>query len=172
MSNPVKKLSVLALLAALALIIFIVEAQFPPPVPVPGVKLGLANTITLFALFWRRDDGELAFCAKDAFMILLCRIILGTLFTGRAVALFYSLTGGILSFTVQIAMRRFVTARQIWVLGVTGAVAHNIGQILAAIFIVGSFAIAAYLPLLIIAGILTGVITGLCAQFAVTRVKI
>jgi len=176
MRISVKKLTLMAVLTAAAVIIFIVEAQIPLPIPVPGVKLGLANAVTLFALFLGKQgvtrDGSVGLTTVNAFSILLCRILLGAIFTGRLVAFAYSLSGGLLGFTVQVLMKRFVSQKQIWVCGAVGAVFHNIGQILAAMLITGTPAIAAYLPLLIIAGIFTGALTGLIAQFTLARMRV
>ncbi|MDR2571848.1 MAG: Gx transporter family protein [Oscillospiraceae bacterium] len=196
-----KKLTLIAILTAVALIIFIIEAQIPLPIPIPGVKLGLANAVTLFALFYKREtgaetgrfsetgDGSLSYrilassvrqrtvpclreppCLTVAFAVLLCRLVLGAIFTGRLVAFAYSLTGGLFGFAAQVVMKRFVSSKQIWVCGAVGAVFHNIGQILAAMLITGTPSIAAYLPVLIIAGIFTGVITGFIAQFTIERI--
>ena len=191
----IKKLTLMAILTALALIIFIVEAQIPMPVPVPGVKLGLANAVTLFALFYgsqRKKKQNLSdhlpntrepspcvkaqppspcFTAFNVFTILLCRIILGAVFTGRPIVFVYSFVGGVLGFAAQVIMKRFVTNKQIWVCGAVGAVFHNVGQILAAILITGTPAIATYLPVLIIAGVITGVLTGLIAQLTLERLR-
>ena len=174
----IKKLTLMAILTAVALIIFIIEAQIPLPVPVPGVKLGLANTVTLFALFYGVDKSEKhnhrpsAFLScGNVFTILLCRIILGAVFTGRPIVIVYSLAGGVLAFATMVLMKRFVSDKQVWVCGAIGAVFHNIGQLTAAVIITGTPAIAAYLPILIIAGVLTGVMTGLIAQFTVMRLK-
>ena len=198
MRISVKKLTLMAVLTASALIIFIIEAQIPLPIPVPGVKLGLANAVTLFALFYSgrrsRDEGgsgDIADSGEECgsngvgdsrtlptnlttantFTILLCRIVLGAVFTGRLIAFAYSITGGLLGFVAQVVMKRFVSNKQIWVCGAVGAVFHNIGQILAAVIITGTPAIAAYLPVLIIAGVVTGVLTGLVAQFAILRLN-
>jgi len=174
MRISVKKMTLMAVLTAVALIIFIIEAQIPLPLPVPGAKLGLANAVTLFALFHSRgkNQGAQSLTASNAFAILICRIILGALFTGRIVAFFYSITGGLLGFAAQVIMKRFVSDKQIWVCGAIGAVFHNIGQILAAMLITGTPAIAAYLPVLIIAGVITGIITGLIAQFTINRIRV
>ena len=204
MSIPVKKLTLMAILTASALIIFIIEAQIPLPIPIPGVKLGLANAVTLFALFYgsrksgdgpdtpATDNTSDAPDTPDAdsltkrmvrptaphltivnvFTILLCRILLGAVFTGRPIAFAYSLAGGLLGFAAQALMKRFVTTRQIWVCGAIGAIFHNIGQILAAMLITGTPTIAAYLPVLVIAGVFTGVITGLIAQLTLARVRV
>ena len=156
------------MLTAAALIVFIIEAQIPLPLPIPGAKLGLANTITLFALFFGTHR-SVKLTTADTLMILICRIILGAIFTGRIVAFFYSIAGGLLGFAAQAAVKRIVTDKQIWVCGAIGAVCHNIGQILAAMLITGTLEIAVYLPVLTIAGIITGIITGLAAQFALKR---
>ena len=190
MRFSVRKLTLMAALTAIALIVFIVEAQIPLPFHIPGVKLGLANAVTLFALFVGQGDGSgvpkfsgaghenrtpvlppiPSLRISDAFMILICRIILGAAFTGRFVAFIYSLAGGLLGFIAQALVKRIVTNKQIWVCGAVGAVFHNIGQIAAAMLITGTPAIAAYLPLLIVAGVFTGVVTGLAAQFTLARV--
>ena len=160
----------MAVLTAVALIVFILEAQIPLPLPIPGAKLGLANTITLFALFYNGTRAQ-SLTAADVFMELVCRIILGAVFTGRIIALVYSAAGGLLGFAAQAMLKRFVTDKQIWVCGAMGAVFHNIGQILAAMVVTGTPSIAAYLPLLIIAGVSTGIVTGLVAQITIARLK-
>ena len=168
MRVSIRKLALMAVLTAIALIVFIIEAQIQLPLPIPGTKLGLANTVTLFALFFvkRSDNTSISLGTVDAFMILICRLILGAVFSGRIIAFLYSLAGGLLAFLVQALLRRFVSEKQVWVCGVFGAIFHNLGQILMAAFIMGTLRVVAYLPLLIIAGVITGVITGLIAQFS------
>ncbi len=158
-----KKLTRNALLTAIALTIFMVEAQIPPLVPIPGVKLGLANIVTVFALF--------AYKKQDALMILLVRVFLGSVFSGQMMTLLYSLAGGLLCFGVTIFMEKILTEKQIWVAGVVGAVFHNIGQLLVAIVITSTPSIAVYLPVLLVSGILAGLFTGLCAQFLYGKLK-
>lgn len=150
-----------ALLTAAALIIFIVEAQIPALVPIPGVKLGLANIITVYAMF--------ACGPLDAFAILLCRIVLGSIFAGQMMSFFYSFCGGMFCYLIMLLMRKLVNERQIWVCSVIGAVYHNIGQITAAVCITQTPAIVSYLPVLLISGIISGTFTGLCAQLVVRR---
>ena len=157
----VKKLVLMALLTAVALIIFTVEAQIPNPTPIPGVKLGLANIVTVYAMF--------ALGPAPTFMILLCRVFLGSIFAGHMMTVLYSLGGGILCYGAMLIMRRFVTPRQIWVCSVVGAVFHNIGQIIVAILITRTLELIAYLPLLLVSGIIAGVFTGLCAQLILRR---
>ena len=156
-----KRMVRLALLTATALILFTVEAQIPPPVPIPGVKLGLANIITVYVLF--------CFGPLDALLVLLVRVLLGSVLTGAVSALIFSLSGGFLCWLILLPLRRVLTRRQIWVSGVIGAVAHNLGQILACIAVYGTTAVLAYLPLLMLSGVATGLFTGLAATFLVRR---
>ena len=162
----------MSVLTAAALVVFIVEAQIPAPVPIPGAKLGLANTVTLFALFYRqkKENAAEALTVFDVFLILLCRIILGAVFSGRIIAFIYSVSGGMLGFAAAVALKRVVTEKQIWVCGVAGAVFHNIGQILAAALITGTPSVAALLPVMTVTAVITGIFTGLVAQFAVKRI--
>lgn len=156
-----KRITKAALLTALALILFAVEAQIPAPVPIPGVKLGLANIITVYAIF--------ALGPWDALAILLVRIFLGSVFTGAMSAMLYSLAGGLLCWLTMLLARRIVTEKQIWVCSVFGAMAHNLGQILMAIAILRTAAVLVYLPALLLSGILTGLFTGVCAQLVYKR---
>ncbi len=157
----VKRITLNAVLTAIALIIFIVELQLPEIVPIPGVKLGLSNVITLFAMF---QLGPV-----DTLIILLLRIVMGSMFSGRIMAMLYSLAGGLLCYLVTLLMRKFVSRSQIWVCGILGAISHNLGQILVAILITQTPALIAYLPVLIASGILTGAFTGGIATFSYRR---
>ena len=156
-----KKLTLMALLTAIALTIFMIEAQIPPIVPLPGVKLGLANIITVFAVF--------ALGPREAASILFCRIFLGAVFAGNFSTIFYSAAGGTLAILATILLRKVLTNKQLWVAGAIGAVAHSVGQVGMAILITGTPGIIVYLPPLICISIVTGCFTGLCAQFLVNR---
>ena len=170
---PVKKLTFMAMLIAISLTIFIIEAQIPVPIPIPGVKLGLANAVTLFALFFKssKERNIWKLTVANVFMILICRVVLGAMFTGRLVSFMYSITGGILGLSAQTLMRQFISRKQIWAIGAVGAIFHNIGQIAVAVFLTGTPIIAVYLPILIIVGIFTGIITGFVAQLSVERLE-
>lgn len=152
-----KKLTTMALLTAIALIIFTVESQIPPLVPVAGVKLGLANIITLFSLF--------ILSRRDTFCILIMRIVLGSIFSGRGVSFIYSLCGGILCFSVLALLKRFINKNSVWCMGVIGAVCHNAGQLTAAIIITKTPELLVYSPILLASAIITGLFTGFCTQF-------
>ena len=157
-----KQLSLMALLTAIALAIHVAEAQIPAPIPVPGVKLGLANIVTVYAVFTMGPG--------PALMILVARILLGSLFSG-VMSLFYSLAGGLLCFAVMLLLRRVLSKKQIWIASVVGAVFHNIGQILVAIVVTGTPAIVSYLPILLLSGIAAGLFTGVAAQYLVNRME-
>ncbi|MBQ9148574.1 MAG: Gx transporter family protein [Oscillospiraceae bacterium] len=156
-------MTTMALLTAIALTIFMVEAQIPALVPVPGVKLGLANIVTVFAVF--------VLGGKEAAAILAVRIFLGAIFAGNFSTIFYSAAGGACAIAVTIALRRILTKKQLWVAGALGAVAHSIGQMAMAIAITLTPGLAVYLPVMIACGVVTGLFTGLCAQFLVNRGK-
>ena len=160
-NNRTKRLTIDALLTAVALIIFVVEAQIPPVVPIPGVKLGLANIITVFAMFLLGP--------KDTLAILLCRIVLGNLLGGQLMSFLFSLVGGIFCYLIMFLLRRILSMKQIWVASVIGAVFHNIGQILVAMIVLQTAGIIVYLPFLLLSGIIAGVFTGLVAQALVAR---
>lgn len=159
----VRRLTRLAVLTALALALHVIEAQIPPIVPIPGIKPGLANIVTVWAL--------IALGPLDAALILLARILLGSLFAGSVTALIYSLAGGALCFIVSLALRRFVSEKQLWALGAVGAIAHNIGQLSAASLILKSAAIWSYAPLLLVSAVATGLFTGSAAQLVHSRLK-
>ena len=158
-----KRLTRAALLTAIALTIFMVEAQLPALAPIPGIKLGLANIVTVYAMFLLGPADTLA--------ILLCRVFLGSLFAGQLMTMLYSLGGGLACYAVMLLLRRLLTRKQIWVCGILGAIAHNIGQICVAIAVTRTSGLLYYLPVLMVSGILTGCFTGLCAQFLVGRME-
>ena len=155
------RLTRLALLTTIALIIFTVEAQIPVPVPFPGVKLGLANVVTVYAAF--------TMLPGETLMILLARIILGSLFTGNMLAMLYSLGGGALCILVTLPLARLLAQDQMWIASIAGAVFHNLGQIIVAALVMKTAAVFVYLPPLLISGVITGTFTGLAAQALTNR---
>lgn len=159
-----KKLTLLALLSAIALTIFMVEAQIPPLLPIPGVKLGLANIVTVFTVF--------TLGAKEGIAVLFIRIFLGAVFAGNFSTIFYSAAGGALAIAVTILLRKILTKKQLWVAGCLGAIAHSIGQMAMAITLLATPSLILYLPVMIVISIITGLFTGLCAQFLVNRGKL
>ena len=149
------------MLTAASLSVLVIEAQIPAPVPVPGVKLGLANVITLIAmlLLGRREAG----------LILAVRIVMGSVFAGGVSAFLFSISGGVLAYAVMcITVTRF-PRKMLWVVSALAAVAHNLGQLLAAIAVTKTAALMVYAPVLLASGIITGVFTGLVAMYLVRR---
>lgn len=155
-----KKLTLLALLTAIALTIFLVEAQIPPLVPIPGIKLGLANIVTVFAVF--------ALGSREGACVLFARIFLGAIFAGFS-TIFYSAAGGLCAILVTVLVKKILTKKQLWVAGCLGAIAHSVGQMAMAIALTGTPALIVYLPVMVVISIITGLFTGLCAQFLVNR---
>jgi heptaprenyl diphosphate synthase len=149
------RLTRLALYTVLAMALYGAESLLPPLVPIPGIKLGLSNLVTLVVL--RRRGG------KDALLVLLARILLSTFLFGQMMGFFYSLIGGMFSFCTMAAIAKLLQGHFLILISITGAIAHNLGQILTAVLITLSPAVLAYLPYLIISGIITGCFIGLLA---------
>lgn len=156
-----KKLTFLSLLLAIAMSIHFLEALIPPLVPIPGVKLGLANIITLISLN--------VLSKKDTFILLCIRITLGALLSGTMVSFMYSFAGGLLCFLVEALINNKFPKNQIWIVSVIGAIFHNIGQITIAVFITKTFSILWYIIPLTISAIITGTFIGFLAQFSLSR---
>lgn len=164
MARPVKgvgRITRLALLTAVALTIFMAEAQLPA-IPIPGVKLGLANIVTVYAMF--------ALGPGDALLILCARVFLGSVFSGQPMTLIYSAAGGLLSWCALCLLRKVLTEEQIWLASPAAALFHNLGQLLAAVAILRSWTVMAWLPHLIIAAVIAGLFTGVAAQALKRRI--
>lgn len=157
--DKTKKLSLMALLTAIALIVFVIEAQIPPLVPIPGVKLGLANMITLVAM--------VILGRKEAGAILVVRILMGSMFAGGVSGFMFSVAGGLLAYIVMICLVGVFPIKLMWVVSIFGAIAHNIGQLAVAVWVSGTPSIIVYGPALMASGIITGAFTGVCAYYLV-----
>lgn len=152
-----------AIFACAALVIFSVESCVPLPIAIPGIKLGLANVVTLAAVYILGN--------REALMILIVRVILGNIFTGQLMSLIYSLTGGMFCYIITVMLKPFFNGRSIWALGTIGAVFHNFGQLLCAYFMLGSGSLVYYAFVLTAAACFTGSFTGLCAQHIILHSK-
>lgn len=165
MAGPVKgagRITRLALLTAIALTIFMAEAQLPV-LPIPGVKLGLANIVTVYAMF--------ALGPRDALLVLSSRVFLGAVFSGQMMTLIYSAAGGALSWCALCLLRKGFSRNQIWLASPAAAVFHNLGQLLAACAVLKSWAAMAWLPYLLIAAVAAGMFTGIAAQALIRRLE-
>lgn len=158
----IRRLVTLSLLACVSLVIFAVEAAVPPIVPIPGVKPGLANVVTLFLI--------LAADKRAAASVLIVRIILSAVFAGQAVSLMYSFAGGLLAFAAMCAVSALLNGKPVWFISAVGGVFHNIGQLCAACVIM-SGAVLVYLPHLVISGVVTGVVTGLLTRIIINKLQ-
>lgn len=161
--NSISRLAALAVFTVIALTLFAVESAIPVPIPIPGIKLGLANIVTLLILQF--------FTLPEALLVLTARILLSAIFAGQALSLLYSFAGGFLALLVMTLLNRFLLGRFLFITGIFGALAHNIGQICIACLLLSTPGVFAYLPFLIISGSITGLFTGLSAHYAAKYLK-
>ena len=154
-----KRIALCAVLTALALGLSYLERFLPLQlaVPLPGVKLGLANIVTLMALIFLGG--------RTAVTVLVLRCFLGSMFGGGVTALAFSLVGGLLALGTMAAARR-LPFLSLYGVSILGAAAHNIGQILAAMAVLKSWTVVSYLPLLLLVSIAAGLLTGAAASAA------
>ena len=157
-----KKIALCGVLTALAMIFSYIESVIPIPIPVPGIKLGVANIAVITILY--------VLGVKEAIVINLLRIALTALLFGNVNSFLFSISGAVLSLTIMIIMKKLDFFSCIGV-SVCGGVMHNVGQIRAAVFIMGSEAIVLYLPVLIVSGVFTGVVIGVVSGIVAKHVK-
>lgn len=162
MRNNTKKLTSLALMVSFALILSYVESRIPAFVAIPGVKVGLANIMVIFALY--------KLGIKEAAAISAVRILLISMLFGNPVSLIYSLTGALFSLTVMFLLKKFTPLTEVAV-SVSGGVMHNVGQIVAASIILDTNVVIYYLPFLFLSGTIAGIGVGVAAALLIKRVK-
>ena len=158
-----KKIAVLALAIALAMILSFVESQIPAFVAIPGIKIGLANIAVVFVLY------KLGW--KEAVLISLVRVVMVSMLFGTLVSLFYSVAGAVLSLTGMVLLKKTGLFSTVAV-SVTGGVLHNVGQILMACLLLETNVIVYYLPFLILSGVIAGVVIGVVSAIMVDRVQV
>ena len=157
-----RKIARMGLLVALSMILSYVESLIPAFVAVPGVKVGLANIVVIFALY---TLGPI-----EALFVSLLRVILSSFLFGSVLSLLYSLSGALLSLGGMILMKKlkiFSTT----VVSVTGGVLHNVGQILVACLVLETDVLLYYLPVLILSGVITGAVIGIIASLVIKRLE-
>lgn len=158
-----RETAILGVAAALCMVLSYIEFLLPPIyAALPAVKAGLANIVIVFALY-RFGIGRAALLAA-------VKVSLTALLFGTFVSLAYSAAGAALSLIVMILLKKTERFSSVGV-SVAGGVAHNAGQILTAIAILGRAEIAYYLPILVISGTLSGILVGICGGIAEKRVK-
>lgn len=158
----VKNVATLGLCVALAMIMSYIESLFPLNFAVPGIKMGLANIVIIFLLY------RMGFGA--ACTVSLIRVFLVSLLFGNVMMMAYSIAGAVLSLGLMFLLKK---SGKFSVVGVSiaGGVAHNAGQIIMAIILLGAKQIAYYLPVLAVTGTVTGVLIGIAASIVIKRVK-
>ncbi len=157
-----KRTALLGVLIALALILSYVESLIPIPLPIPGIKLGLANIVSIAALY--------RLGVKEGFAISFIRILLSGLLFGNLFSIVYSLSGGVLSYLTAFLLYR---TQQFSVAGVSmgAAVAHNLGQLIVASLVLENAGVFYYGPPLMVAGLVTGLVTGLILMEVLKRLR-
>ncbi|MBR4668479.1 MAG: Gx transporter family protein [Butyrivibrio sp.] len=161
MKTTTQKVSLYGIMIALALILSYVEAQVPAFFAIPGMKLGLTNVVVVVALY--------VIDAKSAMFINVVRIILVSLLFGTAMSFAFSIAGGMLSTVIMILLKKSDKFSTVGV-SAAGGITHNIAQILVAMVLLGTKAIAWYLPILWISGVLTGVVIGIISGIIASRI--
>lgn len=157
-----KKIPYYGLFAALAILMGYVEMMIPVPIPIPGVKLGLANVIIIIMMYFMDT--------KSAFFVSLIRVLLsGLLFAGFA-GLLYSLAGAMCSFGAMALLKK---TGKFSIVGVSlaGGVFHNVGQVAVAAMVVENVKMMYYLPFLLVSGVITGILIGIVAKTALVYLK-
>ena len=149
-----RRLVFLAMLVAMGTALHVVEALLPIPLPIPGVKLGLANIVTLLAIY--------LYGFRDGLTVALMRVLLGSLIGGVFLSPGFLLgaSGAVVSTLVMAILLRYTRCFSVIGISMAGAVGHNVGQLLAACLLLQSAAIFFYLPVLLLAGIPSGLFTG------------
>ncbi|MGI5984511.1 MAG: Gx transporter family protein [Clostridiales bacterium] len=155
-----KEIAEYGLLISLAMVLSYVEYMIPFSVAVPGVKLGLANIVVIFALY--------RLGTFQAFVISLLRVLLMSFMFGNAFALMYSLSGALLSLCIMLVLRKTGRFSPVGV-GAAGGVSHNIGQILCAMVLLETKRLIYYLPVLLISGTIAGIVIGVIAGILIKR---
>ena len=157
-----KRTALFGLLIALACVLGYVESLIPVYLGAPGVKLGLANLVTMITLY--------CMGVKAAIAVNVVRIFLSGFTFGPASAILFSLAGAAFSLTVMAVCRKFRLFGMVGV-SILGGVAHNIGQFLMAAFVVHTFGVFSYLPVLLAAGTVAGALIGLLGGMVVQRIS-
>lgn len=166
--NKIKQITVCGVFTALALCTAILESLLPIQafIPLPGLKLGLANVISVYVLYYMGK--------WQAFCVTLCRCLISAILFGTVTSFAFSICGGVLSLLSSVLLKKFVNDKVSFIgVCVVGAGCHNIGQIAVSCFMFKTVAVYAYLPPLLLASVICGIITGgiLCFLPDVTKIK-
>ena len=163
MRNAPRKVALLGLCASVAMILSYVEALLPPLfTAIPGIKLGLPNIVVIFVLY--------SFGVTEAITVSLVRVFAVALLFGNPVSLAYSVSGAALSLLGMALLKKTGLFSEVGV-SMAGGILHNVGQILLAMFLLGTAELGYYLIILAVTGTVSGVFIGLCGAFATKHIK-
>ncbi len=162
----IRKIAFSAIFICFAAVISAFETWLPPLSPIPGIRVGLGNTVILFLLYlggrWN---------IKDVMTVTFLKCFLTAFITGNIMGLFYSVSGGLFSLCAMSAAKKLLPFdyKYIPFVGTAGAVFHIIGQLLTALIFYGTFSVLVYLPILIVSAIVGGAFTGICAMLLIKK---
>ena len=162
-NGKVQRIALSGILTSLMLVFGFIERQFPLPVPIPGIKLGLANSVLLYALYMMG--------IRQTIVLMLLKVLMSWLIYMNMSAMLYSFAGGVLSVAAMILLSKM---NGVSIVGVSalGAVFFNVGQMLMAAWVLGTpQLIVTYLPVLMVSGVLTGVLTGVVARMVMKHLR-
>ncbi len=157
------KIAYIGILSAIAIILGYLEQMIPMPIAFPGVKLGISNICVLLSLY--------LFTPTYAFFIMIIKSIVCTLLFYGPEGLIFSLSGALLSFTAMTLIKKIKCFSEVGV-SVAGAIFHNLGQMLAFYFVLGSFSVFYYMGILGVFGVITGIITGIISKIVINRLNL
>lgn len=157
-----RKVAYCGILVALAMIFSYVEALIPVNFGVPGMKLGIANLVVVTGFYFLKP--------QEVLMVSFIRILLMGFMFGNGMSLIYSISGGLLSFGVMYLIKK-TGGFSIIGMSIAGGIGHNVGQILAAVWMVQNINLIYYLPALLVAGAVTGTLIGILSQRILSAIK-
>lgn len=170
MNLKVRKVALCALFICIAAVLSAVETWLPPICPLPGVRVGLGNIVTMFILY---IGGR--WSSAETMAVVIIRCFVAAFITGMVMNLFYGVMGGICSLGTMLLLRRLLPKkdRENWlpVVGVGGAIAHIAGQLLTAVIIYNNIYVLAYTPILLASAIIGGAFTGICTLLLLKKLS-
>lgn len=162
--HELKRTVMISMFAAVAVVLGIIESLIPITISIPGAKLGLGNIMVLTCLVF--------FSGKDAMMLIILKTLLTSFILGTFSTFLFSFFGAVFSFIVMYVMLR-LGRNQFSLVGISvvGGITHNIGQLVAAALVLGTTGIFYYLPILLVAGVVTGVFVGMATRYLVSSLR-
>ena len=161
-NTQAERIAVCGMLLALMLVLGFVESRLPVAAGVPGIKLGLSNGVLIFAVYMLN--------VPAAYLLMGLKVLLSGMLFGSPSAMMYAFAGGLLSLTVMVLLSRMKGLSPV-VVSMVGGLAHNVGQVLLAMFILNTPKLIYYMAILMVVGMVTGLATGLAASGIISRFR-